>query len=82
MLKFAKEEDLTVHRFELFNGATNPQARFRGIPLGWIGRRVSLAKERRAEGGFAMVRAKYPEPDGVKISAKEGPRLVASSAAQ
>src|SRR6266705_2236868 len=57
LLEFAQEQDFAVHGFELLDGAADPQARLGGIPLRGIGRRVSLAEERGAEGGFAAMGA-------------------------
>ena len=41
-----------------------------------------MTKKRGAEGGFAVVGTKYLETDGVKISAKQSPRLVATGGAE
>ena len=82
MLEFAQEQDFAVHGFELLDGAADPQAGLGGIPLRGIGRRVSLAEERGAEGGFAAMGAKNLETNRVEIGAEEGARFVAGGGTQ
>src|SRR5260370_7419523 len=81
LLKFAQKEDFAVDRFELLNGAADPQAGFGGISFGRIRRGVSLAEERGAKSSFATMGAENLETNRVEISAEEGARFVASAGA-
>ena len=55
MLEFAEHQDFAIDRIELGDGAADPQDRFRGVELGGIRLRVTLAEKRGTERSFAAM---------------------------